>query len=141
MDLGTSDPPAAAATDPATEVDPKVPPTFAYVCPDTRETTTYLRQFLEQGFKMTVDIGYLKVNCLQFVFQTLPEDAPETDLDGEDLELKDERFRSYQVVTAVHHPEYSGEGSGEYFFPLETGAYDSGSRSTYLEPEEGGSPW
>jgi hypothetical protein len=40
-------------------------------------------------------------------------------------------------LTAVHHPDYAGEGSGEYFFPLETGAYEGGLSSTYMEPEEG----
>jgi hypothetical protein len=123
------------------EIDPKVPATFVHVCPDTRENTTYLRQFLEKGFRMTVNTGYLKMERLQFVFQTLPEENPESEIEDLDLELKDEMYRSYQSLQAIHHPDYSGEGSGEMFFPMETGEYEGGSRSTYLEPEEGGSPW
>ena len=128
-------------SDPERAIDPKIPATFVHVCPDTRENTMYLRQFLEKGFRMTVNTGYLKMERLQFVFQALPEDAPESDIEDLDLELKDERYRSYQSLTAMHHPDYAGEGSGEYFFPLETGEYEGGSRTTYLEPEEGGSPW
>lgn len=123
------------------EVDPKVPATFVHVCPDTRENTPYLRQFLEKGFRMNVQTGYLKMERLQFVLQTLPKDAPESEIEDQDLELKDEMYRSYQSLTAVHHPDYAGDGTGQYFFPLETGEYEGGSRSTYLELEEGGSPW
>ncbi len=123
------------------EVDPKIPATFVHVCPDTRENTPYLRQFLEKGFRMTVKTGYLKMERLQFVFQALPKEAPESEVEDMDLELKDEMYRSYQSLTAVHHPEYAGDGTGEYFFPLETGEYEGGSRNTYLELEEGGSPW
>lgn len=141
MDMAESNRISGRTSDPVREVDPKFPATFVHVCPDTRENTTYLRQFLENGFRMTVNTGYLKVERLQFVFQTLPEDAPESEIEDLDLELKDERYRSYQSLTAVHHPEYAGDGSGEYFFPMETGEYEGGSRSTYLEPEEGGSPW
>ena len=127
--------------EPDCEVDPKYPATFVHVCPDTRENTTYLRQFLEKGFRMTVNTGYLKMERLRFVFQTLDEDDPESMIEDLDLELKDETYRSYQSLTAVHHPEYAGEGTGEYFFPMETGEYEGGSRSTYLEPEEDRSPW
>ena len=123
------------------DVDTKVPATFVHVCPDTRETTMYLRQYLEKGFRMNVNTGYLNIERLQFVFQALPEEEPESAIEDLDLELKDEMFRSYQSLTAIHHPEYAGDGSGVYFFPLETGEYEGGSRSTYLEPEEGGSPW
>ena len=139
MDLG--EPSAPAAADPSTQVDPGVLPTFVHVCPESREDTMYLRQFLEKGFRMTVNTGYVKVERLRFVFQTLPEEAPESDLEDQDLELKDETQRSYQSLMAFHHPDYSGDGTGEYFFPLETGEYEGGSRNTYLEPEEGGSPW
>jgi hypothetical protein len=131
----------APPKDPAREVDPKYPPSFVYVCPDVRENTTYLRQFLEKGFRMTVNMDFLKLERLQFVFQTLPDDAPEDEIEDLDLELKEDSSRSYQSLTAFHHPDYAGEGSGEYFFPMETGAYEGGSRSTYLEPEAESSPW
>jgi hypothetical protein len=139
MDIAEPSPTSGAETE--REVDPKVPATFVHVCPDTRESSPYLRQYLEKGFRMTVNTGYLKMERLQFVFQALPEDQPEATIEDLDLELKDETFRSYQSLKAVHHPDYSGEGTGEYFFPLETGEYEGGSRGTYLEPEEGRSPW
>jgi hypothetical protein len=139
MDLADSG--RGSKVDPERQVNPRVPATFVHVCPDTRETTTYLRQYLEKGFRMNVNTGYLKMERLQFVFQALPEDEAEVGIEDLDLELKDETFRSYQSLKAVHHPDYAGDGTGEYFFPLETGEYEGGSRSTYLEPEEGGSPW
>ena len=131
----------ASSAETGREVDTQVPATFVHVCPDTRETTTYLRQYLEKGFRMNVNTGYLKMERLQFVFQALPEEEPEVGIEDLDLELKDEMFRTYQSLKAIHHPDYAGDGSGEFFFPLETGEYEGGSRSTYLEPEEGGSPW
>jgi hypothetical protein len=140
MDMESSAP-APQREDPMKEVNSNIAPTFVHVCPDARENVTYLRQFLENGFKMTVNSDYLKLGRLQFVFQTLPEDAPEDEIEDLDLELKDESSRSYQSLTAFHHPDYAGDGTGEYFFPLETGEYEGGSRSTYLEPEEESSPW
>jgi len=140
MDMDTKS--SARSTPPQDpDVDSKIPPTFVHVCPDSREDTMYLKQFLEKGFKMTVNSDYLKLQRLQFVFQTLPEDAPEAEIDDLDLELKDEVDRSYKSISAFHHPGYAGDGAGEYFFPLETGEYEGGSRSTMMEPEEEGSPW
>jgi hypothetical protein len=52
--------------------------------------TTYLRQFLEKGFRMTVNMDFLKLKRLQFVFQTLPGDAPEDKIEDLDLELKED---------------------------------------------------
>lgn len=143
MDLGTprSTNGGSSSTEPSRQVDTTIPSTFVHVCPDTRETTKYLRQYLEKGFRMTVNTGYLKMERLQFVFQAVPEEEIESTIEEMDLELKDETFRSYQVLRATHHPDYAGDGNGEYFFPLETGEYEGGRRSTYLEPEEGGSPW
>jgi hypothetical protein len=52
--------------------------------------TTYLRQFLEKGFRMTVNMDFLKLKRLQFVFQTLPGNAPEDKIEDLDLELKED---------------------------------------------------
>ena len=126
------------------ETDPRFPPTFVHVCPENRENTMYLRQFLEKGYKMNVNSDYVNLQRLQFVFQTLSEEdgaSNEDAIEDLDLEVKSDTTRSYQCLAAVHNPEYVAEGSGEYFFPLESGEYEGGSRSTYLEPEEGGSPW
>ena len=86
---------------------------------------------------MTVRTNYVNMERLQFYFQALPQDAPESDLDDlEQLEVQEDSSKDYQSLTAIHHPDYAGDGSGEYFFPLETGAYEGGLSS--LEPEEGG---
>jgi hypothetical protein len=130
-------PPSSDDKDPATEVDPSIPPAFMHVCPENREDEQYVRQFLEKGFKMNVATGYLKLQKLTFVFQTYPEDASEADIEDLDLELKEERGVPYKSIVATHNIDYGGYGTGEYFFPLETGEYEGGSRTTYLEPEEG----
>ena len=120
------------------EVDPTIPPTFIHLCPDYRDEVIYLRQFLEKGFRMSVKTSYVKMQRLQFVFQTLVEGTPEKEIELLDsLEVQEETSKDYQSLIAVHHPDYAGEGSGEYFFPLENGAYEGGLSSTYMEPEEG----
>ena len=122
---------------PEREVNPQIPATFVHLCPDYRDETRYLRQFLEKGYRMTVRTNYVNMERLQFYYQTLPIDAPESDLEElEQLEVQEDANKDYQSLTAIHHPDYAGEGSGEYFFPLETGAYEGGLSS--LEPEEGG---
>jgi hypothetical protein len=124
------------------EVDTSIPPTFIHLCPDYRDEVMYLRQFLEKGFRMTVRTSYVKMERLRFVFQTMPKGTPETNLEALDsLELQEEISRDYQSLTAIHHPDYAGEGSGEYFFPLETGAYEGGMSTTYMEPENDGYPY
>lgn len=131
-----------SSTSSSAELDTKILPTFAHVAPDTNENLRFLKQFLEKGFKMTVDSGYISLERLNFAPQSLEKGVEEAELEKLDtLELKDDLTRGYQFVQAVHHPDYSGQGTGEYFFPLETGEYEGGSRSTWLEPEEGGSPW
>eukprot|EP00980_Cylindrotheca_fusiformis_P015607 scaffold4481_cov121-Cylindrotheca_fusiformis.AAC.3 len=134
MDLGES------TESKAKELDSSIPPNFVHVAPETRENLRYLKQFLEKGFRMTIDSGYFNMERLNFVFQTLEEGKEESELEELDtLELKDDMTRGYYFIRAIHHPDYAGDGTGEYFFPLETGEYESGSRSTWLEPEEGGS--
>jgi hypothetical protein len=130
-----------APLDPETQIDPMIQPTFVHISPDDRDNVPYLRQFLEKGFCMTVNMEYIKLQKLAFAFQILSQDAHESELESMELTPKAEKAVAYQSLTAVHHPDYVGEGSGEYFFPLETGAYESGSQSTYLEPEAGDSPW
>jgi hypothetical protein len=121
------------------EVDPSIPPIFIHLCPDYRDEVTYLRQFLEKGFLMTVRTSYVEVQRLQFVLQPMDQDTPEQELETLDsLELQEETSRDYQSLTAVHHPDYAGDGMGEYFFPLETGAFDGGLSRTSLEPEDSG---
>jgi len=119
------------------EVDPDIPATFVHLCPDYSDETRYLRQFLEKGHRMTVRTNYVNMERLQFYYQTLPLDAAESDLDDLDqLEVQEDSSKDYQSLTAIHHPDYAGDGTGEYFFPLETGAYEGGLSS--LEPEEDG---
>jgi hypothetical protein len=113
-------------------------PRFVHVCPDAREDSIHLHRLFEKGYRMFVSTGYLKLEKLTFCFQTLPQSEPESALDDLDLELQEYKELFYQSLTAQHHPDYAGEGSGEVFFPMETGGYDA----TSLEPETGSmSPW
>jgi predicted nicotinamide N-methyase len=117
-------------------------PKFVHVCPEAREDSMYLHKLMEKGYRMSVDTGYLKLEKLTFCFQTLPQSKPESALDDLDLELQDDKELFYQSLTAQHHPDYVGEGSGELFFPMETGEYDATGGSTFLEREpESRGPW
>ena len=116
-------------------------PTFVHVCPDDRDDVSYLRRILEQGYRMAVQTHYLKVEKLLFQLQKLPVGEPEEKLDDLELELRDFKEVNFQSLTAQHHPDYAGEGSGELFFPIETGEYEVTGGSTFLEKEVGGDPW
>lgn len=122
-------------------------PTMVYICPDTRDEVAYLNRLLTQGYRMTTRTGYLKVEKLifapQIITRTSTKQTAEESvlLDEMELELLQVKELFYQSITAEHHPDYRGEGTGESFFPLETGEYDARSGSTYLEPDPGSSPW
>ena len=91
---------------------------------------------------MSVATGYLKLDKLVFKYQMLPASIPESALDDLELELAYDAQVSYQSLTASHHVDYAGEGSGEWFFPMETGEYDGSSSSTFLERESNTKgPW
>lgn len=133
--------------DPAEQIDEKILPTFIHVCPAMRETDQYLSQFLEQGYRMRVDVQSFTVEKIvmkriivqdnENAEQTAEEEMNEyimntsqTNADANKNEQKQEQQRiklDYRVITAFHHPDYTGHGCGEYFFPLETGEYEGGS--------------
>lgn len=116
-------------------------PRFVFICRSDRDESPTLRNFLEKGFKMTTSTNFLKLEKLIFKFQKLPTGSPENELDDLELELSDFKEVKYQCLLAQHHPEYAGEGSGELFFPMETGEYDATGGSTYLEKETGMNPF
>ena len=116
-------------------------PSFIHVCPDDRDDVTYLRRILEKGYLMSVSTKFLKLEKLIFHLQKLPSGQPESDLDDIELELKDCKEIKYQALVAQHHPDYAGAGSGEWFFPMETGEYEATGGSIFLEKEAGSSPW
>lgn len=113
-------------------------PRFLHVCPDAREDCVYLRQILEKGYRMTCSNGYLKLEKIVFYPQRINKTDDEIVLDGIPLEVRDFRETEYSSLTSSHHWEYV-EGMGEYFFPIETGEYDSPS-NIYTESERKG-PW
>ena len=86
MDLGDSSS-SKSDSESEPETDPKYPPTFVHVCPDVRENTTYLRQFLEKGFRMTVQSAYLKLQTVQLVIQAVPDGTPEQEASLENAEI------------------------------------------------------
>jgi hypothetical protein len=109
--------------------DKPILPTFVHVCRDVRDDAVYLQRILEKGYKMDVRTGYITLEKLLFHYQTLDSSAPESELDEIALELQDVKETTFQVLCATHHPDYAGEGSGEMFFPMETGEYESGGSS------------
>jgi len=116
-------------------------PTFVHVCPENRDDMPYLRRILEKGYRMSAQTHYLKLEKLLFHFQKLPVGTPEAALDDLELELREFKEIQFQSLTAQHHPDYAGEGSGELFFPIETGEYEVTGGSTFLEKEAGADPW
>lgn len=112
-------------------------PRFVHVCPDNREDLPYLHRLLEKGYNMDARSGYLNLEKLTFVFQTLPKEAPESALDDLELEVQQFKEKSYASLVAEHSPDYAGGGTGEMFFPMETGAYDASSGGTFMEPDRG----
>lgn len=106
---------------------PQSPPSFVHVSPENRPDLPYLHRLLERGYRMQVSSGYPTVERLVFQYQSLPAHAPESDLDDLPLELAHVQELPYRTLSARHHPDYAGAGSGEWFFPLETGEYDAGS--------------
>lgn len=111
--------------------DPPLPaPRFVHISPEARDNETpYLHRLLEKGYRMTVDTGFLKLEKIVFGVQTLSLSQADSlqhetaALDEMELEVKHVQESIYQSLTAIHHPDYAGEGSGEIFFPMETGAY------------------
>jgi hypothetical protein len=112
--------------------------TFLHILPDHRageEDLGYLRRFLQEGYLMSVSPGYLKLQTHEYKFQSLDETQDETQLDSlESLVEVHVRESTFECLLAFHHFDYDGI-NGEYFFPIETGAYDTRIQSTYLEPE------
>jgi hypothetical protein len=113
-------------------------PRFAIVTPEQQaDCLVDLRHLLERGYKMTTATHYLKVEMIAFHLQKTTQ--PESTLDDLELEVSEARQVRFTALTAQHHPEYAGGGSGELFFPMATGAYDNQSNS---EAAYGGtSPW
>ena len=91
-----------------------------HVAPDYQDTV-YLRQSLEKGYKMTCRSGFLKLEKIAFEAQELANDASESLLDEMELAVQSIVSLPYQALNAQHHPDYRGEGTGEMFFPAETG--------------------
>jgi hypothetical protein len=116
-------------------------PRLVHVTPEDRDDVPYLRRLLEKGYRMSVDMRYLKLEKLSFLFQKTNDQDPEEILDDLALELKEFKELKYQSLVAQHHPEYAGEGSGELFFPMDTGEYEVTGGSTFLERDPGMSPW
>jgi hypothetical protein len=124
-----------------TSLDRKPVPRFAIVTPELHaDCLVDLRHLLERGYKMATATQYLKVEKITFLLQKTTQ--PESTLDDLDLEVSDVREIQFTALTAQHHPEYTGGGSGELFFPMETGAYENQSRSGEAALwDKGSTPW
>jgi len=102
----------------------------------------FLIRFLEKGYKMTVSSSYMKMQTLKFGYQILDREEDENTIEDMEIEVLDIHDDWYNIQTAIHHPDYV-EGSGEYFFPMENGQYDSDPRdsSFVVQAEAGGNRW
>ncbi len=99
----------------------KTIPRFVHVCPADREDVAYLQRELTNGYKMTAYTSYLKLEQIIFCPQTVSSSVADEDEDME-LEVQDIRSLTFTSLIAQHHPDYVGGGSGELFFPADTGA-------------------
>lgn len=101
----------------------QVVPTLVHMCPADREDAAYLQRELTTNYKMSAFTGYLKLEKLIFCPQTVPHTADmATTLEDMELEVQEERSLAFSSLVAQHHPDYVGGGSGELFFPADTGA-------------------
>mmetsp|Transcript_10958 Transcript_10958/g.22430 ORF Transcript_10958/g.22430 Transcript_10958/m.22430 type:complete len:463 (-) Transcript_10958:47-1435(-) len=124
---------------------PSLTPRFIHVCREGREETVYLRKYLTEGCRMNVATDYITVEKIGFAIQSIDTVPPNEEgalLDPLELEVASLEELKYQVITAQHHVDYTGGGSGEVFFPLEAtdfsvGQRGSGGGSDGLEPERG----
>jgi hypothetical protein len=130
-----------AAADDDDDLESRILPRFVHIAPEDRgDEVSYLHRFLQQGYKMQVDIGYLKVERIIFALQ--PVDTSSTGsgmsnksisspaqeealLDDYELEVAEIQEFVLESTTATHDARYAGGGSGEIFFPMETGEYDN----------------
>lgn len=137
MDLTSESVQREKEVDEEAKVNPRIPPMYIHVYSEsgyyTSENIVHLKKFLEKGYRMTVNNGgydnRLVLESTLYDYQVLPEEAPESDFDDIDqLEIEDRKMKSYQILTAVHHPQYT-PGSEEIFFPLESGEFYDGDGS------------
>ncbi|GAX21355.1 hypothetical protein FisN_6Lh079 [Fistulifera solaris] len=98
----------------------KTIPRFVHVCPADREDVVYLQRELTNGYKMTAYTSYLKLEQIIFYPQTVSSSMDE--VEDMELEVQDIRSLTFTSLIAQHHPDYVGGGSGELFFPADTGA-------------------
>ena len=111
--------------------DTSVVPRLVYVTKDEREQNVYFRQYLSQGCRMNVDVDYVTVEKIGFAIQSIATVPPSQEaalLDPLELEVISVEKMDYQVITAMHHPDYVGGGSGEIFFPMEATDFSVGKR-------------
>eukprot|EP00521_Asterionellopsis_glacialis_P014135 CAMPEP_0195297368 /NCGR_PEP_ID=MMETSP0707-20130614/21363_1 /TAXON_ID=33640 /ORGANISM="Asterionellopsis glacialis, Strain CCMP134" /LENGTH=425 /DNA_ID=CAMNT_0040359159 /DNA_START=56 /DNA_END=1333 /DNA_ORIENTATION=- len=115
---------------------------FIHLCPEHRDDVTYLKKFLEQGYRMNLNHGYVKLQKIFLKPVILDAGDPESKVDEEPLEVQTMKESTYQSLLAMHSPDYTGD-NGDFFFPVENGAFSMGSSSsssTNLE-QEPSSPW
>jgi hypothetical protein len=136
------------------DVESRILPRFVHIAPENRgDEVSYLHRFLQQGYNMQVDVAFLKVERIVFALQTVDTSdgkalsspaAEEAMLDEHELEVAEIQEFVLESITATHDARYAGGGSGEIFFPMETGEYDQkqqqnsgigGSGAPYMERE------
>ena len=97
-------------------------PRFIHVSREGREESVYLRKYLTEGCRMNVNTDFCTVEKIGFAIQsidTVPPSEENALLDPLELEVASMDEMVYQIMTAEHHIDYTGSGSGEVFFPME----------------------
>lgn len=74
---------------------------------------------------MATATHYLMLERISFKLQTVSAEQTPEDLEMMEIEVEDADEVSFQCITAQHNPDYVGGGTGEMFFPMENGVYDS----------------
>jgi hypothetical protein len=100
----------------------KTIPRLVHVCPANREDVAYLQRELTTGYKMAAYTSYLKLEQIIFCPQTLSSTVSLEEDEDMELEVQDMKSLTFTSLIAQHHPDYVGGGSGELFFPADTGA-------------------
>ena len=142
--VGPSNPSLARYLVDNDEDDLLLTPRFLHVCREGREETVYLRKYLTEGCRMNIATDYITVEKIGFAIQSIDTVPPNEEgalLDPLELEVASLEELNYQVITAQHHVDYTGGGSGELFFPMEATDFSVGQRGGAsgsgggLEPE------
>lgn len=68
-----------------------------------------------------------------FANQILPHGEPESSLEAMQLSPERRKEVDFSTLVAEHSLDYGGPGTGELFFPIETGEFEAPGASGFME--------